>query len=115
MSKNRQAREKTAVRKKIVTSIAATALAVGAAVVVTNSASADDSYVCITKDPTPVYTSVSNGDYDGYLFTLSPGRGFRVQYQTGGGGNVPDWSAFYGHGAEHPDREGFVKDVHLAC
>jgi len=103
------------VRKKILTGLAASALAAGAAVAITGSASADESYVCMTKDPTPVYASVSNGNYDGYLFTLSPGRGFRVYYQTGGGGNVPDWSAFYGHGAERPDRDGFVKDVHLAC
>jgi hypothetical protein len=102
-------------RKKILTGIAATALAAGAAVVVTNSASADDTWLCMTKDATPVYASVSNGNYDGYLFTLSPGRGFRVSYATGGGGDVPDWAAYYGHGAEHPERDGFVRDVHLAC
>jgi hypothetical protein len=103
------------VRKKILTGIAATALAAGAAVVVTNSASADGDWLCMTKDPTPVYASVSNGNYDGYLFTLSPGRGFRVSYEVGGSGDVPTWSAYYGHGAEHPDRDAFVKSDHLAC
>jgi hypothetical protein len=108
-------REKTAVRKKIVTTIAATALAAGAAVAITGSASADDSWLCTTRDATPVYASVSKGNYDGYLFTLSPGRGFRVNYMVGGGGDVPEWAAAYGHGAERPDRDGFVRDVHLAC
>ncbi|HEV7647766.1 MAG TPA: hypothetical protein VGP26_06380 [Actinophytocola sp.] len=102
-------------RKKIVTGIAATALAAGAAIAVTNSASADDGWLCMTRDATPVYASVSNGNYDGYLFTLSAGRGFRAEYEEGGSGDVPTWSAYYGHGAEHPERDGFVKSDHLAC
>ena len=103
------------VRKKMLTGVAAAALAAGAAIAITGPASADDSYLCMTKDPTPVYASVSNGNYDGYLFTLSPGRGFRAYYETGGSGDVPAWAAYYGHGAEHPERDGFVRDVHLAC
>jgi hypothetical protein len=103
------------VRKKIVTTIAATALAAGAAVVISGSASAEDGWLCTTRDATPVYASVSKGNYDGYLFTLSPGRGFRADYETGGSGDVPTWAAYYGHGAEHPDRDGFVRAEHLAC
>ncbi len=102
-------------RKKIVTTIAATALAAGTAVVISGSASADDGWLCTTRDATPVYASVSNGNYDGYLFTLSPGRGFRAYEIRGGSGDVPTWAAYYGHGAEHPERNGFVRDVHLAC
>jgi hypothetical protein len=103
------------VRKKIAGGIAAVALAAGAVTILSGSANADDSWTCITKDPTPVYASVSKGNYDGYLFTLSPGRGFRVYYAEGGSGDVPTWSASYGHGAERPDRDGFVKSDHLAC
>jgi hypothetical protein len=104
------------VRKKIVTTIAATALAAGAAVVITGPASADDGWLCTTRDATPVYASMSNGNFDGYLFTLSPGRGFRAYSVEAS--QVDDtvlWSAHYGHGAEHPERNGYVRSEHLAC
>ncbi|HWM02659.1 MAG TPA: hypothetical protein VNP92_10025 [Actinophytocola sp.] len=103
-------------RKKIVTTIAATALAAGAVIAITGPAGADDGWLCTTRDATPVYATMSNGNFSDYLFTLSPGRGFRA-YRVEG--SVVDdtlvWSAHYGHGAERPDRNGYVRSEHLAC
>jgi hypothetical protein len=104
------------VRKKIVTTIAATALAAGAAIAITGPASADDGWLCTTRDATPVYASMSNGNFDGYLFTLSPGRGFRAySVEASVVENTVLWSAHHGHGAEHPERNGYVRSEHLAC
>lgn len=103
-------------RKKILTGVAAVALATGAAVAVTGPASADDGWLCTTRDATPVYATMSNGNFSDYLFTLSPGRGFRAY--SAEASVVEDtviWSAHYGHGAERPDRNGYVRSEHLAC
>ena len=73
-------------------------------------ASADDGWLCTTRDATPVYASMSNGNYDGYLFTLSPGRGFRAySVEASVVEDTVIWSAHYGHGAERPDRNGYVR------
>jgi hypothetical protein len=109
-------REKTAVRKKILTGVAAVALATGAAVAVTGPASADDGWLCTTRDATPVYATMSNGNFSDYLFTLSPGRGFRAySVEASVVEDTVIWSAHYGHGAERPDRNGYVRSEHLAC
>ena len=103
-------------RKKILTGVAAVALATGAAIAVTGPASADDGWLCTTRDATPVYATMSNGNFSDYLFTLSPGRGFRAYSVEAS--VVEDtllWSAHYGHGAERPDRNGYVRSEHLAC
>jgi len=109
-------REKTAVRKKILTGVAAVALATGAAIAVTGPASADDGWLCTTRDATPVYATMSNGNFSDYLFTLSPGRGFRAySVEASVVEDTVLWSAHYGHGAERPDRNGYVRSEHLAC
>ncbi|MGH3879725.1 MAG: hypothetical protein ACRDSK_22080 [Actinophytocola sp.] len=103
-------------RKKIAASVAAVALAAGAAVVLSGSASADDGWLCTTRDATPVYATMNNGQFSDYLFTLSPGRGFRAYHVEAY--VVEDtvvWSAHYGHGAERPDRNAYVRSEHLAC
>lgn len=92
------------------TSVVALAVAVATAMGVP-AANASDApgWVCITRDATPVY---AYSDFTAYLFTLSPGRGFRVHYAYGGTGIT---SGAYGHGAERPDRDGFIRYEHLAC
>lgn len=103
-------------RKKILTGIAATAMAAGAVIAITGPASADDNWLCTTRDATPVYATMNNGHFSDYLFTLSPGRGFRAYWVEAS--VVEDtviWSAHYGHGAERPDRNAYVRSEHLAC
>lgn len=103
-------------RKKILTGVAAVALATGAAIAVTGPASADDGWLCTTRDATPVYATMSNGNFSDYLFTLSPGRGFRAYHvEASVVENTVIWSAHYGHGAERPDRNAYVRSEHLAC
>lgn len=63
--------------------------------------------LCLTAHPTPVY---ANPDFTGYLFTLSPGRGFRAH---SGWGEDSTLLGAYGHGAERPDRDGYVRGHHL--
>jgi hypothetical protein len=104
------------VRKKILTGVAAVALATGAAIAVTGPASADDGWLCTTRDATPVYATMSNGNFSDYLFTLSPGRGFRAySVEASVVEDTVIWSAHYGHGAEHPERNAYVRSEHLAC
>jgi hypothetical protein len=94
-------------RKKFGISVAAALLAVGTAAAVQTPASASDGWLCTTADPTPVY---ANQDFTGYLFTLSAGRGFRA-YMVWGVDSTK--IGFYGHGAEHPERNGYVRAQHV--
>jgi hypothetical protein len=98
-------------RKKFGTAVAAAVLAGGAMAVVVTPASASDApgVLCMTVDPTPVY---ANRDFTGYLFTLSPGRGFRAHMSWGEDSTV---LGHYGHGAERPDRDGYIRGFHTRC
>jgi len=71
------------------------------------SASDGPGSLCTTADPTPVY---ANRDFTGYLFTLSAGRGFRAHSAWGVDNTL---LGAYGHGAERPDRDGYVRGHHL--
>ncbi len=103
-------------RKKILTGVAAVALAAGAAVVVSGPASADDGWLCITRDATPVYATMSNGNFSDYLYTLDAGRGFRAyRVEASVVEDTVIWSAHYGHGADRPERNDYVRSEHLAC
>jgi hypothetical protein len=84
-------------------------LAAGAIAVPAPSASASDApgSLCTTADPTPVY---ANRDFTGYLFTLSAGRGFRAHSAWGVDNTL---LGAHGHGAERPDRDGYVRGHHL--
>jgi len=89
-----------------------TALALAVATVgVAPAAHASDApgTLCYTIDATPVY---AYSNFTSYLFTLSPGRGFRLH-----GGEMLDNTLVkgYGHGAERPDRDGWVRGFHLYC
>lgn len=98
-------------RKRIGTAAAAAVFAAGALVTLATPASASDApgWVCTTVDATPVY---ANRDFTAYLFTLSGGRGFRVHEMWG---NESGTLGYLGHGAERPDRDGFVRPQHVRC
>ncbi len=88
------------------------ALAVGAALVVvapTAAHASEGGWLCSTRDATPVY---AYSDFTAWLFTLSPGRGFRVHVAEG---IDATWIKFKGHGAERPDRDGWVRAHHISC
>lgn len=89
----------------------AAVLTAGALAVLAPSASASEGpgALCTTIDPTPVY---AHSDFSAYLFTLSPGRGFRAHTLWGEDDRLVRG---YGHGAERPDRDGYVRGHHLAC
>lgn len=96
--------------KKRYPATALAALAV-AAVLVAPAAQASDApgHLCHTVDATPVY---AYSDFTSYLFTLSPGRGFRVHQGVASDNTL---IKAYGHGAERPDRDGWVRGHHLYC
>ena len=98
-------------RSKIGKVLATVALTAATLPMLATAANASDApgWVCITRDPTPVY---AYDNFTAYLFTLSPGRGFRVHFAMGN-----QWGTYgaYGHGAERPDRDGYVRYQHLAC
>jgi len=73
------------------------------------SASTASDDLCMTVDATPAY---QHSDFTGYLFTLSAGRGFRYSGLEGVDSTI---TGYYGHGAEHPDREVWVRAQHLSC
>lgn len=87
----------------------AAVLSAGALVVLAAPAGASDGpgSLCTTADPTPVY---ANRDFTGYLFTLGAGRGFRAHSAWGVDSTLV---GAYGHGAERPDRDGYVRGQHL--
>lgn len=76
-------------------------------------ASADDGILCSTTENAPFYAGVDNSGGTDYLFTLSAGRGFRYN----GSGAFDIYYRFWisGHGAEHPDVEGWVLASHTNC
>lgn len=96
-------------RKKFGATVTAAMLTVGALATLATPASASDApgWLCTTVDATPVY---ANRDFTGYLFTLSAGRGFRAHEGWGVNSTV---IGYFGHGAEHPDRDGYVRAQHL--
>jgi len=89
--------------------LAAAVLVAGTLAVLATPASASEGpgSLCTTVDPTPVY---ANRDFTGYLFTLSAGRGFRAHSAWGEDSTL---LGAYGHGAERPDRDGYVRGQHL--
>lgn len=89
--------------------VAAGGLSIGAA----GTASAADGYLCLTVENAPFYLAVNGSGGAGYQFTLSPGRGFRAN----GAGFIDGYGRGWieGHGAEHPDREGWVLQSHTNC
>jgi len=60
-----------------------------------------------------LYSGVGAEGGTGYLFTLSGGRGFRAIDALYSDNFGRYW--VYGHGAEHPDRDGFVLMDHTDC
>jgi hypothetical protein len=93
--------------------IAVTALSVaGLSVAAAQPAMADSSWVCITNSPTPQYQGFVGYGGIGHELTHSEGRGFRVYYMVGGSG-MADWA--YGHGAQYPDNDGWVRADRLSC
>jgi hypothetical protein len=96
-------------RKRFGTAAAAVVFAGGALVTLATPASASEApgWLCTTADATPVY---ANRDFTGYLFTLSGGRGFRAHMAWGEDSTV---LGYHGHGAERPDRDGYVRPQHL--
>ncbi|MGH3376217.1 MAG: hypothetical protein ACRDP6_15895 [Actinoallomurus sp.] len=99
-------------KKKLFSIAAATAVA-GLCLGVTGSASAEGPPVCLTTESAPFYAGMDNGGGTSYLFTLSAGRGFSTSGAFFYDGYGRYWLA--GHGAEHPDREGWVLAAHTTC
>ena len=91
------------------TTAATLLVSTAACLIAVSPAASADSYVCLTVDPTPAY---EYSDFTGYVFTLSAGRGFRVDGLHGEDNTI---IGYYGHGAEHPDHEVWVRAQHLSC
>lgn len=96
---------------KKLTAAAAAAAMVGALTMATAGPAAADE-LCSTTENAPFYASIGGTGGEGYLFTLSPGRGFRA---IGVYIDVYQRPWIHGHGAEHPDREGWVLGSHTNC
>lgn len=95
--------------KKLIMGVAAAA---GALTLATAGPAAATEQLCQTNENAPFYQNVNNDGGVGYLFTLSGGRGFRA---TGLYSDAYQRLWVYGHGAEHPDREGWVLQAHTNC
>jgi len=91
---------------------AVTALAFAGVSVVMAQPAVADSWVCITNSPTPQYQGFIGYAGIGHELTHSEGRGFRIYY-TAGSSDGPEWA--YGHGAQYPDNEGWVRRDRLGC
>ncbi|MDI1463259.1 hypothetical protein QEZ54_19950 [Catellatospora sp. KI3] len=97
--------------KRTLATAAAMLMATVAATASATPAHAD--VLCMTVENAPFYASIDGYGGTGYLFTLSPGRGFRADgwgYNDAYGRN---W--IRGHGAEHPDRTGWTLHSHTSC
>ncbi len=72
-----------------------------------------DGIVCTTHEDAPFYAGIAETGGTSYLFTLSPGRGFNYN----GSRSYDDLGRFWisGHGAEHPDVEGWILASHTNC
>ncbi len=90
---------------------AAAAATIGALTMATAGPAAADQ-LCQTTENAPFYDSISSGGGESYLFTLSGGRGFNA---TGLYSDASNRYWVHGHGAEHPDREGWVLMAHTDC
>ncbi len=100
--------------KKKLFSIAAATAVTGLCLGVTGSASAEGAPgVCTTIESAPFYAGMDNGGGTSYLFTLSAGRGFSTTAAFFYDSYGRYWIS--GHGAEHPDREGWVLAAHTNC
>ena len=91
---------------------AVAAATVGALTMVTAGPAAAAEQLCKTTESAPFYASVDSAGGESYLFTLSADRGFRATDLYDDAGNRY-WVR--GHGAEHPDREGWVLMSHTDC
>ncbi len=100
-------------KKRLLSLAAATVIATGGLVAgLAGPASADDGILCMTTENAPLYANVDGSGGSFYLFTLSGGRGFRWSGMAYG---IDDQVWIYGHGAEHPDRDGWVLASHTNC
>ena len=98
---------------RAVIAAAFTVLAVaGLSTAVAQPASADSGWVCITNSPTPQYQGFVGYGGIGHELTHSEGRGFRV-YHVVGGSDMATWA--FGHGAQYPDNDGWVRYDRLNC
>lgn len=98
---------------RVAAAVAATALAVaGLSAAAATPAAADESWVCITGSPTPQYQGFDGYGGVGHELTHSEGRGFRV-YHLYGGSNMATWA--FGHGAQYPGNDGWVRYDRLRC
>lgn len=98
-------------KKPLFTIAAAVAISVGA-LTVAGPASADPNE-CQTTESAPFYADWDASGGVSYLFTLSAGRGFRSNGSYLFDSLGRQWIS--GHGAEHPDREGWVIQSHTNC
>ncbi len=94
--------------------IAAAVAVAGLSLGVAGSASAENPPgVCTTIEDAPFYAGMNDGGGTSYLFTLSAGRGFSTTAAFFYDSYGRYWIS--GHGAEHPDREGWVLAAHTNC
>jgi hypothetical protein len=100
------------VKKKLFGMVAAGVMAVGAFSAL-GAGTASASVLCNTTENAPFYAGFNAGGGTNYLFTLSPGRGFRAAEVIYGDTYGREW--VYGHGAEHPDVDGWVLKAHTNC
>lgn len=101
-------------RKTLVSFAAAAVVTIGGIAVGTaGPASADDGILCMTTQDAPFYAGVDGGGGTNYLFALGADRGFRASGTGMDDGYGREWIS--GHGAEHPDREGWVLRAHTSC
>jgi hypothetical protein len=100
------------VKKKLFGLAAACAVAVGALTAV-GAGTASAAVLCDTTENAPFYAGFGAGGGTSYLFTLSAGRGFRAAEELYGDTYGREW--VYGHGAEHPDVDGWVLKDHTDC
>ncbi|MEV4411354.1 hypothetical protein [Catellatospora sp. NPDC049609] len=97
--------------KRTLATAAAMLAAVAAGTTAATPAHADA--LCMTKENAPFYASIDGYGGTNYLFTLSPGRGFRAD--GAGYNDVYGRNWLRGHGAEHPNRTGWVLHSHTTC
>ncbi len=98
------------VKKKLLT-VAATCVMAVSGLVTAGPARAD--ILCNTTEDAPFYAGFGVEGGTSYLFTLSADRGFRASENLYGDTYNREW--IYGHGAEHPDRDGWVLRSHTSC
>jgi hypothetical protein len=100
-------------KKKLAAFAAALAVTAGGVTATTALPASADDTLCMTTENAPFYAGRDNSGGTNYLFTLSAGRGFR--YNHNGAFDIYYRFWISGHGAEHPDVEGWVLASHTNC